>query len=167
MLKVDVPFSKQSFVCGEKMFRGNGRVFRDVHLLGEQLCQSVHEDRLPGSLSVEPLNDFRCEGLSDFVRILPKQLLHLFAREVRQVELVMDIKRRNRPVVIQLRDVFHADNPNAIKASEFVIVLVIDAPKRVKKSSCCRLRNVIKFINDKDNPLIVEQPREFLKKPSQ
>ena len=54
-----------------------------------------------------------------------------------------------------------------MEASEFLILLMIDAQERVKKPSRCRLRNVVKLINDKDNPRIVEQLREFLKEFSQ
>ena len=52
-------------------------------------------------------------------------------------------------------------------ASAFFIGLVINAPERVKKPPHSRPRNVIKFINDKDNPRIVEPLREFLKEPPQ
>ena len=51
--------------------------FRDVHLLSKNLRESIDEERLSGSLSVNILNDFGRESLTDLVRILSKEFLHL------------------------------------------------------------------------------------------
>ena len=107
-------------------------------------------------------NDFRGKRLSDLGGILPQQLLHLSQREVRQVEFLLDIKRRNSPVVIQLRNVLHTDDANAIRATHRDIG-DIDMPERMKKPLHGFRRDAIKFVYQEDNPILGEMLSQCLK----
>ena len=67
-------------------------IFRESYLLSQNLCESVDEERLSGSLFVNILNDFGREGLADFICILCKELTDLLKGEIRQGDLVLDIE---------------------------------------------------------------------------
>ena len=89
---IGVCFFKKLRMCCCKVRHLDRLIFRDVHLLGKNLRKSVDEERLPGSLLMECFNDFVCEHLSDFVCILHQQIAHLFACEIGQVKLILDIE---------------------------------------------------------------------------
>ena len=74
---------------------------------------------------MEPFDYFRGKCLADFIGILRKQLLDLVEGEVRQIEFVLDIKRRDGPVIVQLGDIFHADDSQAVDTP--VVLREVDA----------------------------------------
>ena len=149
---VDVAFVKQLRIGGCKVFYADGFGLRDIRLLREYPRETVDEHRLPACLPVEIGNHFWCEGLPHFVGVLSKEFLHLVEGEVRQVELVLDIKRRDGPVVVELCDIFHTDDADAVRAP--MPIREINAAERVQKITHCRLWNAIKLINNEDNALV-------------
>ena len=65
---------------------------------------------------MQRLNHLRREGLPDFIGILSKEFLHLRCGEIPQMELVLDVERRDSPVIVELRDALDADDANAVRA---------------------------------------------------
>ena len=128
-------------------------IFRDVHLLGQNLCESVSEEWLSGSLSMNVFNNFRGEGLANLICILCKQIADLFTREGRQPKLILDIEGRNGSVVIQLRDVFNTNNANAMRTSR--PAGEIDLAEHAKETFHGIPWNSVKLINNEDNSSIL------------
>ena len=84
------------------------------------------------------------------------------------MEIVLNIERRDRTVVVQLRHTLHTGDADAIgTAGRFLIIGEVDAAECIKKiAQGCR-RDAVKLVNDDDNALSWQQSREFAKKPSQ
>ena len=57
------------------------------------------------------------KGLLNFVCVLRKEFADLFKREVRQFELVLDIKRRNGTIVVELRNALDTNDTEAMRTS--------------------------------------------------
>ena len=130
--------------------------FRNVHLLSQDLRESVHEKRLSSSLSVNILNDFERESLADFACILSKEFLHLFECKIRQLKFVLDIERRDRAIQIELRDALNAYNTHTVGTFTHRTVN-IDITKRMKETVHSVARNAIKLVNDEDKFLIFKK----------
>ena len=86
------------------------------------------------------------EGLFHLSRILPKESLHLFKRKIRQLELILDIERRDRAVIVKLRDTFNAYDADAMRASR--LTREINLAECVQKIAHNGLWDAIKFINE-------------------
>ena len=151
MHEVDIIFLKELRVCRCKVRHRYRLALRNVQLLGENLRESVNEERLPGSLLMDSCDNLWHEGLPDFVRILSKQFPHLFNHEVRQMELILDIERRDRPIVVELCNTLDPDDANAVRASR--LTGNVDMAERMKKIAHGDLRDAIKLVNDEDNLL--------------
>ena len=84
------------------------------------------------------------------------------------MEIVLNIKRRDRTVVVQLRHALHTGDADAIgTAGQFVIIGEVDAAECIEKiAQGCRW-DAVKLVNDDDNALFWQQSREFPKKLSQ
>ena len=57
------------------------------------------------------------KGCLNFVCVLRKEFADLFKREVRQFKLVLDIKRRNGTIVVELRNALDTDDTDAVWTS--------------------------------------------------
>ena len=99
------------------MFHCDRFALWDVHLLRKNLGEPVDEHRLSGCLFVNRFDDRVGKGLPYFVCVLGKEFADLFKCEVRQFKLVLDIKRRDRTIVVELRDALDTNDTDAVGAS--------------------------------------------------
>ena len=107
-------------MCRRPMFYRNRLSFRDVHLFSENLCQPIDQHGLTSCLFMKTFYRFWHKGLSHFFGVLSKQFMHLLKRKVRQMELVLNIKRQgDGPVVVELNDVLDSHNTDAMRTSRF------------------------------------------------
>ena len=131
------------------------------------MAEAVDKHRLAGRLLVDILNDSGRERLADFSGILPEQFLHLCQCEIWQVELVLDVKRRDSPVVTELRDVLDSDDDDAERTSRRSIRKV-DVPQCMQETAHRVARDGIKLVNDKHHPLFgllqIQQWSQLFKK---
>ena len=161
---VDVAFFKDLRMRRQKVRHPDCLGLRNIHFLGEYLRETVDKKRLSPCLSVEHHNHFWRERLPHFVRILAEQLLYLRKREVGQTEFVLDIKRGDRTVVVQLCDTLDTGDANAERTAEPLHHLrEVNTAERVEKIRYDGRRDAIKFVNDDDNPLFGYQPCELPK----
>lgn len=98
----------------------NRFTFQDVHLLGEYLCQSIDEEWLARCLFMNSFSGFGGQGVSSFLCILLKKSAYLFKCEVGQFELILDIERGNRPIVVELRDALDSDDADAMRTLHLI-----------------------------------------------
>ena len=75
----------------------------------------IDEYRLPRSLLVNRYNDLFLKWLTNLFGILSKQLTYLFKREIRQVELILDVEGRDGAIVTELCNTLDSDDANAVR----------------------------------------------------
>ena len=166
MIKVDIVLGDKRCMCLAKMLQVKGFRFRNVQFLGEELREPIDEEGLSSCLPMQRLDDFGFKRLSHLGGILPEQFLHLRQREVGQMKFLLDVERRNRPIIIQLRDVLDTDDADTIGTPPVARLGDIDAAERMKKPHHRLGGDAVKFVYQEDNPLRGEQAREVAKKPS-
>ena len=72
--------------------------------------------------------------------------MHLFVGKVGQMELILDIERRDRPIVVELRNTFDSDDTDAVWAPR--LTGNVDMTERMKKIAQGSLRDAIKLVNN-------------------
>ena len=140
---------------------GNRFCLRNAYLLGEYLRKTVDEERLPRCLPMQRLNHLWREGLPDFIGILSKEFLHLRRCEIPQMELVLDVERRDSPVIVELRDALDADDADAVRARCREILGEVDVTKGMQEPWERVAGDAIKLVNDKHHPLSIQQTPQF------
>ena len=104
-------------MCVQKVCHRNRLGFRNVQRLCEDMREVIGEYRLPRSLLVNGYNDLFLKWLTNLFGILSKQLtLPVQSVKVRQVELILDIERRDRAIVTELCNTLDSNDANAVRA---------------------------------------------------
>ena len=76
--------------------------------------------------------------------------------EVRQVELILDVERRDTPIVVELRQILYPDNAHA-EGTARLLGNMIRLAERIQKIAHYRRGDAVKFVNDNDKPPRSEQ----------
>ena len=69
------------------------------------------------------------------------------------MEFVLDVERRDSPVVIELRDALDADDADAVWARCCEVPGEVDVTKGMQETPQRVARDAIKLVNDKHYPL--------------
>ena len=163
MLDVCVAPAQQLPMCLSEVLHANRFGVGNVHLLGEELREAVHQHRLSRRLLIDILNNGRRERLPDFICILSEEFLHLCQREIRQAELILHIKRRNCLVIVELCDTLDTNDANAERTSGLFIGQV-DVTQCMQKTADRVARDAIELINNEHHPLSRQQTTQLFKK---
>ena len=79
------------------------------------------------------------------------------------MKLVLDVERRDSPIIVQLRDTLNPHDADAIRTRSPEIPGEVDVPKGMQEPSKRVAWDAIKLVDNQHYPLVVQQTPQFFK----